>query len=593
MKNQTLIILCGVFLAMLAYLAFFGLEDPGTEESKEQAKKVMVFERESVDRLELVNPQESLLIAKSGETDWQIEKPVSYPADRSKVDSLLTELEFSERKVTIDTKKFADLQQAVKRMGLAEPRLELKLRSAKHAYVLAIGNETQRKGNFYAKLTRASRTEFIVIESALENSLAGKLDDWRSKKIFSFLTSDVTAINLTGKASDVEATKEGEDWLIKRPISGKTEPGQMNSFLSNLVSSRIQSFEGEDASDLAEYGLSDPHAVLEVNTNIGKEVLSIGNVTDENEDFRFARLAERKTVFTVPTSFVESVAGLLTKIREKRLLPLATSSITKVEIDSEDWNGVLDRSPDNQELWYFDQNNKEAADIRKVEDFLNALQNSRGDAFFERSDKNRKAFALDKPQYRIRLITQNEDSESKGMQLLISKAKSGKFYVESEFIDVIMEIPETAVPKTPRTSAEWYARKLSLPPVELWSSLRWQRKGIIDITLNKTAGGKWPDAWEGRKVDQSFLNRQTSLLSNLTILDRVKVPRETATNPTLKLTLASADETTELSFFPWADESKILLQRNGDAIEYLIRETDFKILELFPYRRDIEPDSKK
>jgi hypothetical protein len=93
MKTSNLLLLAVLVLGLFGYIYFSELQTGGTSEEEKSGKKVLVFNTEDVNRIEIQNPAGTILLSKGGDGKWMLEAPVRYPANPGTVETLLSSLE--------------------------------------------------------------------------------------------------------------------------------------------------------------------------------------------------------------------------------------------------------------------------------------------------------------------------------------------------------------------------------------------------------------------------------------------------------------------------------------------------------------------
>jgi|GEM_PF-7124245 len=579
MNTRSLLALAAVALVLVVYLGFFGLDEPGSKELRDIEKQLFIFNADSINRMEITGTAETILLMQGEGRKWAIEKPIQYPADRSRIGRVLSELEFAKRIATIDLGQFENPEEFVKQFGLAEPRIELKFRSDEHAYRLAIGNETARKGNFYAQIKSASRSDVIVIGQEIESLIDSGIDGWRSKRIFDFNTTAVTSVLLKDGGADVELIKEADKWAIKRPFSGPTEPASVVSYLGGILAARVDSFAPTDAAQLAEYGFNTPQVSLEIVTGEFSETLNIGNQLSDQENLFYAQVASKTAVFRLTGEFVSQVKMLLNRVREKRIITASLNDLERIQIQNRGYGWSMNKEAGN---WKFSSDGKRV-DIESVNQFYRDISAVKGVDFFEKSDQNRIEYQLASPEFSLTVSSsvsgEAQSSQSSMKQLRISEAQDGYRYIESDFVEFLVKIPEDTLPDFPEKRVSWLSKKLALPDQTVWKSIAWVI-GPSTLKVTREENGEWPAQWNGRELDPEFLQRQMNLLAALEIVARGGSKQE-AMPGALTLTLSTEEEDYQLEFS--IPENRLAhFSLNGDPEAYVINEQDYQVLSVFP-----------
>src|SRR6476659_5546909 len=126
MNWRTTLILAVVVLAVFAYLRFFEMKQPSTEEAKRQAQNVVNFDRSKVDGIIIQNGDEKIEIRRR-DNKWRLETPIKDQADGALVETLLSDLENWQKEGSIPAKEIDSDKSKLAEYGLHNPKLKLKL----------------------------------------------------------------------------------------------------------------------------------------------------------------------------------------------------------------------------------------------------------------------------------------------------------------------------------------------------------------------------------------------------------------------------------------------------------------------------------
>src|SRR6266704_4056045 len=100
MNWRTTLVLAAIVLAVFAYVRFFELKQPSTEEAKRQAQNVVNFERAKIDGIVIQNGDDKIEMRRR-DNKWRLETPIKDQVDNSAIDSLLFDLESWQKDGTI------------------------------------------------------------------------------------------------------------------------------------------------------------------------------------------------------------------------------------------------------------------------------------------------------------------------------------------------------------------------------------------------------------------------------------------------------------------------------------------------------------
>jgi hypothetical protein len=220
-------------------------------------KKILKFEREKVDSIEVAQAgSPAIVLARSG-TDWSLKQPVQARADYSAVEGLLTRLSTANMSKLIDTAGPAPLDPDAMRTnyGLDKPAVTATLGAGSTRATLALGKE--EGGAVYAR--DQSRDLVFAVEPSLATDLKKTADDYRDKDLFEFRNFNASRLRIA-RGSDVyefqKVAGSGENASEKwqRVVAGgaatDVDGTKMEDLLTKLTSLRAQSFTAEGATGL-------------------------------------------------------------------------------------------------------------------------------------------------------------------------------------------------------------------------------------------------------------------------------------------------------------------------------------------------------
>jgi hypothetical protein len=203
-------------------------------------KSILKFDRDKVDRIEIVHDNARVEAVKSG-LDWMLTAPVKARADYSAVEALITRLQSAQMKsVVADQAAPADLE----KWELGKPAVTATVGAGSSRATLALGKGTP-EGDVYARDT--SQPMVVTVGKDLLDDVNKRPDDLRRKDIFEFRPFNVSRLEIT-RGSDThvfEKTKgsgDAEKWKRTAPKAADLDSGKMDDFLSKLTSLRAQSF---------------------------------------------------------------------------------------------------------------------------------------------------------------------------------------------------------------------------------------------------------------------------------------------------------------------------------------------------------------
>ena len=202
-------------------------------------KRVLHFDRDKVDMVELVQPgAETIQLARTG-TDWVVRQPVQTRGDYSVIEALLTRLS------TVSMTKLIDAN-SPESFGLDTPAAVVTVGAGSTRATLELGAE--KDGAVYAR-DRARQLMFTV-DPALVTDVKKTVTDVRDKDLFEFRSFNAARLQMqrgaqTFEFQKVKGTGENASDKWQRVVDGKptdVDTTKMEDFLTKLAALRAQSF---------------------------------------------------------------------------------------------------------------------------------------------------------------------------------------------------------------------------------------------------------------------------------------------------------------------------------------------------------------
>jgi hypothetical protein len=231
-------------------------------------KRVLHFERDKVDTMEVaLGGPAALQFGRTG-SDWVIKAPGQSRADYSAIEGLLTKLSSTNmtRLVEPSTKDPTVLA----KYGLDKPAATITLGAGSTRATLALGREED--GSVYAR--DQSRDMVFAVDPSLLTDLKKPADDYRDKDLFEARSFNMARLRLVRGTETLEFQKvPGAESAVdkwQRVVAGggatDLDAVKMDDFLSKLTAMRAQSYAGL----LDRTGLDKPALMVSVSYDQGK-----------------------------------------------------------------------------------------------------------------------------------------------------------------------------------------------------------------------------------------------------------------------------------------------------------------------------------
>lgn len=338
--------------------------------------------------------------------------------------------------------------------------------------------------------------------------------------------ASVTALTVTQKdALPVTVTRSGAGkWQITAPKSTLADANTVSGILSNLDPLPSQRVIADKATNLAPYGLQNPSVAIDLTEKNNKtEKLLLGDDTPTG-DAVYVALAGNPRVFTAASYIKNSLNKSFDDLRDKRLLPVDSASVTTIDLDRKPQPVDFGRV---QNGWQIQKPQPYRTDTFQVEDLLTQLTSAKMDTLTT-PEAAAKAFAHATP------VATAKITGSAGTDTLEVRKEKDDYYAKSSVLDGVYKIDatnSTALAEALNRSLDDYRNKQLFSfdyadpdKIEFHS-------GSTSLTLTH-AGTTWTS--DGQKMDTESAE---SLVSALRGLAATKFVTSGFTSPEIDITV--------------------------------------------------------
>jgi hypothetical protein len=416
MNWRTTLILAAVVLAVFAYLRFFEMKQPSTEEAKRQAQNVVNFDRNKIDGVIIQNGDEKIE-RRRRDNKWRLETPFKDQADAALIENLLSDLETWQKEGTIPAKEIDADKSKLNEYGLNRPKLKLKLIGPDKPPEILLGKDAALEGRMYVRFENSKET--FLARQSVKKDIDKKAEEFRDKKLTDLTTAQVRRIALKTPAGEMELERKADHWDIVKPLRARADDEKVGDLIAQITTARIQQFVASDHGDLRPYGLAEPRGSITLFSQEGKkdqkveiadsikvfgqedkgQTLQIGSAPEKEKDQIYVRFAPRGAVYTLPKKIEEVLSAKPADLRDYHLVRIDTNVLDRITIDVPGkGKTVLARKEGN---WTIANRNNAPADSSAVRRLIDTLQNERVTKFVEDVASNLPKYGLDKPHLQI------------------------------------------------------------------------------------------------------------------------------------------------------------------------------------------------
>jgi hypothetical protein len=350
-----------------------------------------------------------------------------------------------------------------------------------------------------------------------------------SPKILALKESDIVAIAIEKKDADaVVLKKDGNDWRITAPQSVAADQSAASGMVSPLETLDSQRLVEDKASDLGQYGLSQPSLAISITEKNGRtQQLLIGDSTPTGSGF-YAKLDGDPRVFTIASFNKSSLDKSLNDLRDKRLITADADKIGRLDLVTklESIEFGRDKAKDQ---WRILKPKPMRADGAQVGDLVRALTDAKMDLSSGDPKKNASAFASGTPVASLRITTES------GMQELELRKGKDDYYAKSSIVDGVYKVPNSLGQQLAKKLDDFRNKKLfDFGPGE---PDKIEMHDGAKAYFFTRAGEEWWSA-EGKKLDADSVEQ---LVGKLRDLQASKFADWRLANPVLEIAVTSND----------------------------------------------------
>jgi hypothetical protein len=331
--TKKLLVLTGVFLALLAFVVFFERKQPTSGERAKSAKRLADVNADDVASVLLERPGlPNVELVRRDKNRWTLKSEPPGPADGFSAENLVGDLGrldvVGEIRTDFDPKEF----------GLDAPKAKATLRFAdKSVKTFAFGQPIPGTDATAA----AEGARFGAVRSAPLAALTKPLDDYRSRSLFETPAAEITRLTVTKGPNTVVVSRGAKPdraagrWMMEKPVADLASDTFVDRALSDLASERISEFPAVPAADLARVGLAPAWATVRVEK--GAEVvatISFGSAKADAGGKIYAKAGD--VVAVVDDRVREDLDTEMSAWREGHVLPVDLAALRRVSFAADE-----------------------------------------------------------------------------------------------------------------------------------------------------------------------------------------------------------------------------------------------------------------
>lgn len=399
-------------------------------------KDLFDFETADVEGVKLAYPASAVELKKSGQ-EWTIHGAKPLAADTASVEGLLSSLSGARIEEFVE-----GATPELTSYGLDAPRITVTLTLKGGATkVLLVGAaesapppapqpgmpETPPTEKLYVQ--RQGSPEVLQVAGTLYDQLYKTPADLRDKTVFPIQSEDVLKVQYTVNGQEVALAKqadakpetdaESEDeglkpaerptWQMLKPVALKADSRAVEDLLSSCELLRATAFV-DSPGDLAQYGLSQPRARIELEQAGGKKVVVLVGREAADKSGLYAKRDDSAVVMTVRATFLDDLDTSPNRLRDLSILALDRTLVQSIAIRQKS-GALVKLEPTGGDSWKVTKPEEKDADAGRVGVVLTALEDLRGDEWMTDKADNLATYGLDKPDVIVTVTIKEQGKE--------------------------------------------------------------------------------------------------------------------------------------------------------------------------------------
>jgi hypothetical protein len=377
-------------------------------------------------------------------------------------------------------------------------------------------------------------------------------------KVLAVKDTDLSKIEVKKKGIEEVALAKNDvgKWQITAPSPFAADPDAVSTMVSTLSSLNSERVVEEKASDLKQYGLTEPSLEVDITAKDGKsQKLLLGDDTPAGNAV-FAAAAGDPRVFTIASYTKSSIDKTPNDLRDKRLLTADFDKISQVELTAKKQTVAFGR---NKDAWQILKPRPLRADNFQVEDLVRKLKDAKMDLASTGTDETKTAstFASGTP------VASAKVTDAAGTQELQIRKNKDAYYAKSSAVSGIFKVTNDLGTGLDKGLDDFRNKKLF--------DFGFDEPNKIDMhdgskTYNLTKGG--PDWWSnGKKMDSTSVQ---VFIDKFRDLSASKFIDSVFTTPAIDLTVSSNDgKRTEKVLIAKSGENYIAKRDNEPSLYQL------------------------
>jgi len=367
--------------------------------------------------------------------NWELTKPVIYPAQAAALEVLLDDLQKLVPATRISAAELREHQATETEFGFDNPQFSITVEAGDRSWQLKVGNKTAPGDQVFLRVVGADGA--FVTDADWLRFIPRSANDWRDTALVDTgVTCDHIVLTNGTKAIELQCDATNHLWHMLRPLQTRADSERITEALQKLYAAHVSQFVTDDPkADLTTFGLqpADLDLWLERGTNFVAAV-HIGKTLTNDSAQVFARREGWNAIFTTARGPLALWSGQVNSFRDPHLIAL-TSPVAEIEVRGQH-SFTLQRNGSND--WNVAGENF-TADAENVQQFIKFLADLQVAEFVKDvvTPPDLQAYGLASPTNRITLRSAVGNTNAVIAQLLFGVTQTNEVFVKRADEDFI------------------------------------------------------------------------------------------------------------------------------------------------------------
>ena len=390
--------------------------------------------------------------------NWQLTKPIIYPAQTTVIEMLLDALQKLAPATRISAAELREHRATETEFGFDNPQFSISIEAGDHSWQLKVGNKTAPGDQVFLRVVGTDGAS--VTDADWLKFIPHSADDWRDTALVDtgHVCDHIVLTNGT-KSIELQCDATNHLWHLLRPLQARADSERIAEALQKLYAAHVAQFVTDDPkADLTAFGLqpADLDLWLDHGSNF-VAAIHIGKPLTNDSTQVFARREGWNTIVTMAKEPLSFWRGAVNDFRDPYLLEL-TVPVTEIEVHGRN-NYTLQRQGSND--WVV-AGEKFPADAENVQQFIKLLAGFRVAEFVKDvvTLPDWQAYGLAAPTNRIVLRSAAGDTNAVIAQLLFGAMQTNEIFVRRADEDFIYGLSLADFNRLPEYGWEFRGRRI-------------------------------------------------------------------------------------------------------------------------------------